>query len=245
MSWELVYWISGIAFLPILIFAVIASIRVTTVIEHYHHVRGSGNLTARELVQKIAREKQLNIGLEMASELAGDHYDPRDKTVRLTAKVMNSSSISALAIAAHECGHALQDAENYAPLRMRNLVIRVSNFSSRLLTPLIIISLVASLFTFGMAAEIYFKWMLLGFCVIYGLSAVASFVTLPTEFDASRRGKAMLEQMQIIENHEDQVAVNQVLRAAANTYVVAFALSVVYFLRYLSYFMILFGRGRD
>lgn len=245
MTWELVYIISGVAIFPVLIAAIIISIRVTLVIERYHHVQAAGGITARELVQRIAGENHLNIGIEVASEGDGDHYDPRDKTVRLTKKVMDGTSVSALAIAAHECGHALQDAENYAPLRIRNFVIRVNNFSSRLLTPLIIISLIASLFTFGMAAEVYFKWMLLGFCVIYGISALVSFVTLPTEFNASRRGKQMLKELHMIEGTEEQRAVNQVLRAAANTYVVSFALSLVYFLRYLSYFMLIFGRRRD
>ncbi len=245
MSWELVYSISGVLFLPILIFAIIASIRVNVVIDRYHHTKATGGLTARELVKKIAAENQLQIRVEVAPEHTGDHYDPSEKVVRLTQEVIDNDSVSALAIAAHECGHALQDAENYAPLRMRNFVIRLSNFSSRLLTPLIIISVIASLLTFGMAAEFYFKWLLLGFCIVYGLSALVSFITLPTEFDASRRGEQMLEKMQLVENPEERAAVSQVLRAAANTYVVAFALSLVYFLRYLSYFMLLFGHDRD
>ena len=109
----------------------------------------------------------------------------------------------------------------------------------------IIISLVASFFTMGMGAEIYVKWLLLGFCIVYGLSAVVSLITLPTEFDASRRGKAMLQAMQIIDTKQERRGVNKVLRAAANTYVVSFAMSLIYFLRYLSYFMMIFGRRRD
>lgn len=245
MTWELVYIISGLAILPVLIIAIVVSIQVTTTIEHYHHMEAAGNLTAKDLAERIAAENQLNIKVEQASDAAGDHYDPRDKTVRLTDKVLRSTSVSALAIAAHECGHALQDAQNYAPLKIRQVVVRVSNFSSRLLTPLIIISLVASLFVVGFGGEIYLKWLLLAFCVIYGLSALVGFITLPTEFDASRRGKQMLEAMHMIEGREEKRAVSQVLRAAANTYVVAFAMSLIYFLRYLSYFMLLFGRRRD
>ncbi len=245
MSWELIYVISGIAFFPVLIVAIVISINVTVVIERYHNLKATGNLTARELVQKIATENQLNIRVEEAPEHTGDHYDPRDKTIRLSAKVIDSNSISALAIAAHECGHALQDAQGYLPLRLRNVVVRLSNFSSRLLTPLIIISLVAAVLTFGMASSVYFEWLLLGFCIVYGLSALVNFITLPTEFDASRRGKQLLDQMQVVENGEERVAVSQVLRAAANTYVVTFAMSLLYFLRYLSYFMILFGKKRD
>ena len=243
MSWELIYIFSGLAILPVLLWAIIASIRVTTVIEHYHKVECGSHYTAKELVERIALENQLNIQVEEAVGNTGDHYDPQTKTVRLTNKVLYSNSVSALAIAAHECGHALQDAQNYAPLRLRNTVIRISNFSSRLLTPLIIISFIATLFTVGLAFD-YLQWALLGFCIIYGLSALISLITLPTEFDASRRGKQLLDAMQIVETKQERRGVNRVLRAAANTYVVSFAMSLIYFLRYLSYFMMLTGRRR-
>ncbi len=243
MSWELIYVFSGLAILPVLLWAIIASIRVTTVIEHYHKVESGSSYTAKDLVQRIAVENQLNIQVEEIIGNSGDHYDPQTKTVRLSSKVLHSNSVSALAIAAHECGHALQDAQNYAPLRIRNTVISISNISSRLLTPLIIISFIATLFTAGLAFE-YLQWSLLGFCIIYGLSALISLITLPTEFDASRRGKQLLESMNIIETNKERRGVNRVLRAAANTYVVSFAMSLVYFLRYLSYFMMLTGRRR-
>ncbi len=243
MSWELVYIISGLAMLPIFIFAIIASINVHTTISHFHRVSSTGNITGRDLVLRIAQENQLNIGVEEATGNVGDHYDPRDKMVRLTAKVLNGTSVSALAIAAHECGHALQDAQSYLPLRVRNFVIRLSNFSSRLLTPLIIISFFATLLTAGLAIEAM-KWALLSFCIIYGLSALISFITLPTEFDASRRGMRMLEDLHIVETKEERRGVKKVLRAAANTYVISFAMSLVYFLRYLSYFMMAYGRKR-
>lgn len=245
MSWELVYVIAGLCFLPILILSIVVSIQVNVAIEKYHHLSASSGMTAKNLVEQIAVENNLPIKVELATDSMGDHYDPRDKTVRLTGKVLNGTSVSALAIAAHECGHALQDAQNYAPLKLRNTVIKVSNFSSRLLTPLIIISLIASCFTFGMAGAVYLKWLMLGFCVIYGLSALVSLITLPTEFNASRRGKQLLQSMHIIETEQEQHAVDHVLRAAANTYVIAFAMSLIYFLRYLGYFMILFGRKDD
>jgi len=111
------------------------------------------------------------------------------------------------------------------------------------LTPLIIISFIATLFTAGLAFD-YLQWALLGFCIIYGLSALISLITLPTEFDASRRGKQLLDAMQIVETKQERRGVNRVLRAAANTYVVSFAMSLIYFLRYLSYFMMLTGRRR-
>jgi len=244
MFWELIYIVSCLAILPVLIFAIIASIRVTTVINRYHHLQATTNITAKDLVERIALENNLHINLETASDGEGDHYDPHAKTIRLTEKVINSNSISALAIAAHECGHALQDARNYLPLRLRNAVIRVNNFSSRLLTPLIIISFIATLFTAGLALETML-WVMFGFCIIYGLTAIISFVTLPTEYNASRLGKQMLISLNIIETKAEKRGVSKVLRAAANTYVVSFAMSLVYFLRYLSKFMIILARRRD
>lgn len=245
MSWKLIYILSGLAFLPVLLIAVIVSIRVTVVIEHYHCVTASSGITARDLVERVARENNLQLRVEVASAGMGDHYDPRDKTIRLTGKVIDSTSVSALAIAAHECGHALQDAQGYAFLKIRQRVIRVSNFSSQLLTPLIFVSLIASMFTSGMASASCFEYMLLAFCVIYGLSALAELITLPTEFNASRRGKMLLESMFLIEGYKEKRAVKRVLGAAASTYVVSFAMSMLYFLRYLSYFLVLLERKRN
>ena len=244
MSWDLVYLIASLLILPLFLLALIISARVTSVINKYHHLPAAGNITARELVQRIAAEHHLAITVEQTSDRTGDHYDSRAKAVRLTPKVYNGTSVSALAIAAHECGHALQDAENYFPLRLRHVCIKVSNFGSRLLTPLIILSFIASLFTFTFIGESTMQWLLLGFCIVYGLTALVGLVTLPTEFDASRRGKKLLQTMHLTDNGEQARAVKQVLGAAANTYVISFALSAVYFLRYLAIFMSLRDRRR-
>lgn len=238
MDWELIYLISGLAILPVLLIAIIISINVQVQMAKYAKVTASGNLTAKQLVEQIAAEHHLEIRVETASSSQGDHYDPRSKCVRLTDEIINSNSVTALAVAAHECGHALQDAQNYLPLKIRNVVIHVSNFASRLLTPLIILSVIASLFTMTMAGYEFMQWLLLGFCITYGLSALVSFITLPTEFDASRRGAKMLKEMNLVESKEEQRGVRKVLTAAANTYVVAFAMSLIYFLRFLSIFVL-------
>lgn len=237
MTWDLVYIIAAALILPIYILALIISARVTTVINKYHHLPATGGITAKELVERIAATHNLAITVEKASNSQGDHYDSRAKAVRLTDKVYNGTSVSALAVAAHECGHALQDAQNYFPLRLRHVCIKVSNFGSRLLTPLIIVSLILSLFSFTFVSDGTLQWLLLGFCIVYGLTALVGLVTLPTEFDASRRGKKLLREMGMVDNREQERAVSKVLGAAANTYVISFALSLVYFLRYLAIFM--------
>lgn len=244
MSWELIYLISGLAILPVFLIAVLISINVQVQMAKYSRVTASGDLTAKQLVERIATEHNLMIHVEQATNAMGDHYDPRSKCVRLTEEVINSHSVTALAVAAHECGHALQDAQNYLPLKIRQAVVRVSNFASRLLTPLIIISLIATLFVTVVASYEFAKWLLLGFCIIYGLSALLNFITLPTEFDASRRGAQLLSELHIAQSDEEKQAVRKVLSAAANTYVVSFALSLVYFLRYLSVLMMFVDRRK-
>lgn len=242
MSWELIYLVASLAILPLFIIAVLVSARVEVVLAKYAQVTAGCGLTAKELVERIAREHNLLIRVEEASAGMGDHYDPHSKAVRLTAKHLHANSVAALAVAAHECGHALQDEQNYLPLKIRQVVVHVSNFTSRLLTPLIIFSFIATIFVGTLAGYDFMKWVLLGLCLVYGLAALLQFITLPVEFDASRRGKKMLRSLQVITDPTEQKAVNQVLHAAANTYVVAFALSAVYFLRYLAMFAMVFDR---
>jgi Zn-dependent membrane protease YugP len=240
MNWEIVYIISGILILPVLIWGIVAGIRVDSVFNKYKKIDADSGLTARELAEKIARDNGLNIRVVSAGGFLGDHYDPKKKVVALSREVMNSRSIAALAIAAHECGHAMQDKENYFPLRTRNFVIALSNFASRLLMPLIIISIIASIFL--IFNESFVGYIMIAMCAIYGLSALVNLITLPTEFDASRRAKEMLNKMQITEDEVERQGVRRVLSAAAQTYVAALAISLLYFFRVLLYVVLVFGR---
>jgi Zn-dependent membrane protease YugP len=160
--------------------------------------------------------------------------------VALSRENMNSKSIAALAVAAHECGHALQDKESYLPLKTRNFVIRLSNFASKLLMPLIIISLILSIVFYYEGA--FIMYFMLALCVIYGLSALVSLITLPTEFDASRRAKKLLDDMHIANENVEKKGVRRVLSAAAQTYVASFAVSLLYFMRILSYLVLISGK---
>jgi Zn-dependent membrane protease YugP len=238
--WEWIYIVSSILILPVFIWAIIVSIRVNTVFNRYKKIEMGSGLTARDLVEKIARERDLNISVEVASGWLGDHYDPKRKVVALSRENINSKSIAALAVAAHECGHAIQDKERYLPLRTRNFVISLSNFASRLLLPLIIIGFIASIFIF--LNDTAFLYFILALCITYGLSALVQLITLPTEFNASVRAGKILDEMQITDDIAEKRGVRRVLSAAAQTYVAAFAVSLVYFMRLLSYFMLFVGK---
>jgi Zn-dependent membrane protease YugP len=238
MEW--IYIVSTLLLLPVIIWAVIVGIRVDIVMHKYKKVTAGTDLTARDLVKQIAEENGLDISVETAGGFLGDHYDPKRKVVALSRDIIDSNSITALAVAAHECGHALQHKERYAPLRLRGFIVAVSNFASRLLMPLIIVGLILQIFMFY--NTMVMAYVLIGMCAFYGLSALAELVTLPTEFDASRRARKMLDQMNITDDISEKSGVHKVLSAAAQTYVAAFAVSLIYFLRLFSYLMLVFGR---
>lgn len=150
-----------------------------------------------------------------------DHYDPRTETLRLSEGVYNSSSIAALGIAAHEAGHAMQKHEEYAPLKMRTAIVPVVNIGSQLATPLFIAGLVFSwepLLTLGIVA--------------FSLSVLFSLITLPVEFDASRRAVRMLQDGGYVTG-EELTGVQKVLNAAALTYVAAAVTSLLSLIRLL------------
>ena len=160
-----------------------------------------------------------------------DHYDPRNKTLNLSKGVANVPSVAAIAIAAHELGHAMQDAEGYAPLRLRSVLVPMVNIGSNLGWILIMAGL------FLRFTEL--AW--LGILVFAG-GAVFSLVTLPVEFNASARAKQMLTQSGIIQTDEEMRGVNAVLNAAALTYVAALITAI---LQLLYYVFLVGGRRRD
>lgn len=160
-----------------------------------------------------------------------DHYDPRNKTVFLSNGVANSPSVAALAIAAHELGHAQQDAEDYFPMRLRGFMVPMVNIGSNLGWILILIGLFLNMT--GLA------WI--GVLVFSG-GALFALATLPVEFDASARAKRMLAQSGVIQSDEEMRGVNNVLNAAALTYVAGLVTAILQLLYYVS---LVSGRSRD
>ena len=161
-----------------------------------------------------------------------DHYDPRNKTVNLSESVYNSNNVAAAAVAAHECGHALQHAYSYAPLQMRSTLVPVVNFASKWLTWVLLGGI--------LLLETFPQLLLLGI-ILYALTTLFAFVTLPVEINASRRAILWLEQAGIT-NRETTPMAASALRSAAYTYVVA-ALSSLGTLIY--YILIYVGGSRD
>jgi Zn-dependent membrane protease YugP len=160
-----------------------------------------------------------------------DHYDPRNKTLYLSQGVANGASVASLAIAAHELGHAMQDAEDYFPLRFRSALVPMVNIGSNLGWILIMIGLFLN-FT-------QLAWV--GVFVFAG-GAVFALATLPVEFDASARAKQLLVQTGIIQTEQEQRGVNTVLNAAALTYVAGLVTAIMQLLYYVS---LVSGRSRD
>lgn len=187
-------------------------------------------LTGRQVAEKMLRDNGItDVQVTCTSGHLTDHYDPRSKTVNLSESVYHSANVAAAAVAAHECGHALQHAYGYAPLRMRSALVPAVNFASKwvtwvLLAGILMIQTFPELLTIGV--------------VLYGLTTLFSFITLPVEINASTRAVAWLEQSGITDRMTTPMAATA-LRSAAYTYVVA-ALASLGTLIY--YVLILVGR---
>ena len=195
-----------------LILGIWAQIRVSSAFNRWGKVRASSNLTGAECAREILRAAQIHdVDVVQVDGFLGDHYDPTQKKLCLSSNVYSTPSVAALGIAAHETGHAIQHAKAYAPLKARMAIVPVTMIASQML-PFIIIGgfwfRIAGLITLGI------------YC--YLILAIFQLITLPVEFDASRRAKIILQQMRIIQPGEEVAGVNNVLNAAALTYVAAF-----------------------
>jgi len=199
-----------------LILGIWAQIRVSGAFNRWGKVRASSNLTGAECAREILQAAQINdVEVVQTDGFLGDHYDPANKKLCLSNNVFNTPSVAALGIAAHETGHAIQHAKAYAPLKWRTAIVPVTMIASQMLPFIIIGGLwfrITGLITLGI------------YC--YLILAVFQLITLPVEFDASRRAKIILQQMRIIQPGEEVAGVNQVLNAAALTYVAAFIAAI-------------------
>jgi Zn-dependent membrane protease YugP len=193
--------------------------------------RMSGAQAAQRLIQRAGL---VGVRIEGVQGNLTDHYDPRDKVLRLSAGVYQGSSVASLAIAAHELGHALQDQEGYFPLRLRSALVPAVNIGSYLGWILIVIGLVLNF--------VNLAW--LGVIVFSG-GALFALATLPVEFNASARAKQLLSDTGIIMGEEEMQGVNKVLNAAALTYVAALVTAVMQLLYWVTIVLGMGGRQRD
>lgn len=208
-----------------------ASARVNGTFQKYSQVRSRTGMTGAEAARQLLHSQRIyDVTVQAVRGQLTDHYDPRTKTVNLSEPVYASSSVSAIGVAAHECGHAIQDHVGYAPLRLRAAFVPVANLGSTLSWPLILLGLVIGLTPFIQVGI----WM-------FVLALLFQVITLPVEFNASGRAVQLLGQLGILQGQE-VADTRRVLGAAALTYVAAVAASVLQLLRLL----ILFGgRRRD
>ena len=217
--------------LPGLVLSIIASIAVNSAYKKWSQVRNTRNLTGLQVADYLKARYNLNeISFTQTQGTLSDHYDPRSKTLALSQTVGAVPSVAAMAITAHELGHAAQDRDNYGPMKLRRVLVPVVNIGSNVGMILVIIGLVLNLL--GLAT--------IGI-ILFASTTVFSLVTLPIELDASKRAKVMLEESQLMTSDEERKGVNKVLNAAAWTYVAGLVTSVLQLLYYVS---LISGRRR-
>lgn len=218
--------------IPAFILMAITSWYVKAAYNKWSRVAAGSRFTGYEATRRLINSSGLyGIKIQGTPGEMTDHYDPRDKTVYLSNGVANSASVAALAIAAHELGHAQQDAEEYFPLKFRGVLVPLVNIGSNLGWILIMIGLFLQLTQIA--------W--LGILVFAG-GALFALVTLPVEFDASARARRMLAESGIIQSDAEMRGVSNVLNAAALTYVAGLVTAVLQLLYYVS---LVSGRSRD
>lgn len=220
---------------PAIIFTLIAQGKVSSTFNKYSRVPSTIGMTGAEAARRIMEQNGIyDVAIERVSGNLTDHYDPSKKVLRLSDSVYSSSSIAAIGVAAHETGHAIQHAKGYAPLSLRSIMVPAANIGSRLSIPLILLGLLFS-FSSAMGNSLIFAGI-----VLFGLSVLFTIITLPVEFNASKRAIACLDESRILYDDE-LVGARKVLSAAAMTYVASAAVAISNFLRLI----LIFGRRRD
>jgi len=208
--------------LPALIFAMWAQYNVKSTFSKYSRIPSDSGMTGYDAARLILDKNGLSqVRIEQVSGNLTDHYDPRDNVIRLSDSVCGIKTAAAVGVAAHEAGHAVQYAQNYAPIKLRSAIIPMTNIASKAAFPLFVLGI---LFSFSTLAYIG--------VILFGASVVFQLVTLPVEFNASRRAVASLEDSGM--SGESVSAAKKVLTAAALTYVAALASAIGNFLRLLS-----------
>ena len=205
--------------------------RVNSTLARYSRVRSFSGMTGAEAARRLLNAQGIyDVTVQPVSGKLTDHYDPRTKVVKLSESVYNATSVAAIGVAAHECGHAMQHNEGYGPLRFRSALVPVANFGSQLSWPMILLGILFG----GLGSPLVQVGILM-----FSLAVLFQLVTLPVEFNASSRAVRLLDSQGILSGEEVD-GTRKVLKAAALTYVAAAAGSVLQLLR----LVILFG-GRD
>ena len=218
-----------ILIVPALLIAMWAQFKVQSTFNKYSKMRAARGYTAAQITRNMLDENGLyDVSVEGVSGNLTDHYDPKGNVIRLSDSVYNSTSVAAIGVAAHEAGHAIQYAKGYTPIKLRTAVIPLSRIGSTLSMPLILLG-----FLFSM------RPLVIGGILLFSLVALFQLITLPVEFNASRRALEILEGREYLYG-EELVGARKTLSAAAMTYVAALLVSLMQILR----LVLLFGRRR-
>lgn len=216
------------------VICMIASARVKGTFNKYSQLRSMSGMNGAQVAQRVLQAAGIyDVQVRHVSGSLTDHYDPRTKTVNLSDPVYNATSVAALGVAAHECGHAIQHAKSYAPLSIRSALVPIANFGSMLAWPVILSGLLFNTRSSGLIIDIGI--------LLFSAAVLFQLVTLPVEFDASRRALVMLRTQGILADDELRYT-RRVLKSAALTYVASAAAAILQLLRII---LITNGRRRD
>ena len=229
-------WTYVVLVLPAVILAMWASANVNGTFKKYSTQYSRRGITAAQAARRVLDANGLqHVQIQHVGGNLTDHFDPKANVIRLSDSVYSSTSTAAIGVACHEAGHAVQHAVHYAPIKLRNAIVPITNIGSRLSMPLILLGLILS------AASPDLYWLIYAGIACFGLSAVFQLVTLPTEFNASRRALQAIASGNLLYDDEMDGA-SKTLRAAALTYVAALAVAVSQLLRLV---IIFGGRHRN
>jgi len=227
-------WTYVVLVLPCILLSLIASSMVNKTFEKYSKQLSRRGITGADAAQRVLYANGVrNVRIERVAGNLTDHYDPRTNVIRLSDSVHSSTSTASIGVACHEAGHAVQYAKNYAPIKLRAAIIPVTNIGSKLAMPLILLGLVLAAFE-----NVSYTFVYIGIAC-FGLSLIFQLVTLPVEFNASRRAMAAIADTELL-TEDEQKGARKTLTAAAMTYVAATAVALAQLLRLI----VLFGGRR-
>lgn len=220
----------GIILVPGLIISTIAQINVQNTFGTYNQIASNAGISCAELLRRLCASAGLNVQIVRIGGDLTDHYDSKRKVIALSSTTYDSTSIGALGVACHEFGHALQDKDDYIPMKVRQTIIPITNFASSLLMPLVTLGLIFSFATTG--TTLFGTIFLWAGIIVFGGAVIVNLVTLPVEFDASRRAIKLLRATETLSESELKGA-KKVLTAAAMTYLAALLVSILSLFRFL------------
>ena len=222
--------------LPCVILAMIASANVNSTFKRYSKEYSTRRISGAQAAERVLRANGVaGVRIERVRGNLTDHFDPKTNVIRLSDSVHDSTSVAAIGVACHEAGHAVQYAQHYGPIKLRAAIIPITNIGSKLAMPLILLGL---LFSFGETVSYGFVYAGIA---CFGLSLVFQLVTLPVEFNASRRAMQAIESAELL-TEDEQRGARKTLTAAAMTYVAATAVALAQLVRLLAIFG---GRRRN